>query len=366
MRKEQITDKEGTYLVAIFIMGSTLILGIGGEAGNAAWIAAVVGLLMVVPMILIYSRLLFLFHGKDLFEILESILGRMLGKMIALLFVWYAFHLGALVIRNFGEFINTVSMPETPILVPMLFLGISCIANARSGVEVIGRMSTYLLPIVVVIIVLVQILAIPQLEMDNLRPILEQGITPVLQGGFAAFTFPFAESILFMGVFNSLKNKKTIFKVYSFGILFAGTIIVMLTIRNIVVLGDLREKLYFPSHVAVSRIAIGNFIQRMEVTVAFVFIVGAFVKSSVCLYVSSKGIAKIFNLHNYRSVVIQLGLLMIYFSYIVFDSIMDMKPWAFKVYPYYALPFQVILPIIIWIIAEIKNKKSVKRGKTIN
>jgi spore germination protein KB len=32
--------------------------------------------------------------------------------------------------------------------------------------------------------------------------------------------------------------------------------------------------------------------------------------------------------------------------------------WAFKVYSYYAFPFQVILPIIIWILAEIKVKKN--------
>ena len=48
---------------------------------------------------------------------------------------------------------------------------------------------------------------------------------------------------------------------------------------------------------------------------------------------------------------------MIYFSYIIYYNSMEMSYWAFKVYPYYALPFQVILPIIIWILAEIKVKK---------
>ena len=33
-----------------------------------------------------------------------------------------------------------------------------------------------------------------------------------------------------------------------------------------------------------------------------------------------------------------------------------MKYWAFEVYPYYAFPFQVITPIIIWVLAEAKNK----------
>jgi spore germination protein KB len=65
-----------------------------------------------------------------------------------------------------------------------------------------------------------------------------------------------------------------------------------------------------------------------------------------------------FNLKDYRSIVIQTGLLMIYFSYIVFDSSMEMKYWAFMVYPYYAFPMQVILPVIVWVLAEIKVKIS--------
>jgi hypothetical protein len=48
---------------------------------------------------------------------------------------------------------------------------------------------------------------------------------------------------------------------------------------------------------------------------------------------------------------------MSYFSYIIYDNIMEMKYWAFNVYPYYAFPMQVILPIIIWILAEVKAKK---------
>jgi spore germination protein KB len=129
------------------------------------------------------------------------------------------------------------------------------------------------------------------------------------------------------------------------------------TIRNIAILGNMLGSFYFPSYEAVSMISINNFIQRIEVSVAAVFIFGVFIKTSICLLVACKGIGKMFNLNDYRSVVIQIGLLMIYFSYIVYDNSMDMTYWAFKVYPYYAFPMQVIIPIIIWILGEIKVKK---------
>lgn len=358
MQKEQITDKEAIGLLIVFVMGSSLIIGVGGEADNDAWIAAIVGCIMVIPMLLVFSRILSLFQGKDLFDILNITLGKVLGKIVAIIYIWYAFHLGALVIRNFGEFINTVAMPETPIFVPLLCLGFVCIIAVKLGIEVLGRTTTYFLPIILFTLVVVELMAIPQLHLDYIKPILGNGLIPVLKGGFSTFSFPFAEEVLFIGVFSSLKTKKSPFKVYYWGLLISAVIIIMVTFRNITVLGNMGAYFYFPSYAAVGRIKIGDFIERIEISVAFVFVFGVFVKSSICLLVACKGIGKMFNLKDYRSIVIQTGLLMIYFSYIVYDNSMEMKYWAFKVYPFYAFPFQVILPIIIWILAEIKARKN--------
>jgi len=358
MQKEQITDKEAICLITIFIMGSTLIIGIGGIAKNDAWIAGIVGIIFSIPILLIYSRVLSLYSGKDLYEILDLVFGKYIGKLVSILYIWYAFHLGALVIHNFGEFINTVTMTKTPMFVPMLCLGLVCIVAVSLGVEVMARTSAFFLPVMLFILVTVLVLAIPKLHFDYLKPILSQGFSPVLKGGFSIFSFPFAETVLFIGVFSSLKTKKSPYKVYFSGLFLAGTVIVILTIRNILLLGGLLGNLYFPSHVAVSRISIGNFLQRIEITVAFIFALGVFIKTSVCLFVSCKGIARLFNLKSYSSVTIQTGLLMIYFSQIVYDNIMDMKNWAFTVYQYYAFPFQVVIPVIIWIFAEVKKKKT--------
>jgi spore germination protein KB len=194
---------------------------------------------------------------------------------------------------------------------------------------------------------------------------LGNGLAPVFKGAFSAFSFPFAETVVFIGLFSSLKTKKSPFRVYLWGILFSSAIIIIITIRNIGVLGNMVSSFYFPTYEAVSRISFGNFLERMEVTVAIEFVYGAFIKSSVCLLAACKGIGKIFNLKDYRSVVIQTGLLMIYLSYIIYDSSMEMNYFTLKVYPYYAFPMQVILPLIILIFAEIKSKKLNSQDKNI-
>ncbi|WP_425802867.1 endospore germination permease [Desulfitobacterium sp. Sab5] len=357
MEKEQITDKEAIFLLLTFVLGSTLIIGIGGEAKNDAWIAGIVGFIMASPMLFIFSRVLSLYPGKDLFDILNITLGKTIGKIAAILYIWYAFHLGALVLRNFGEFTSTVAMPETPMIVPILCLGLTCIVAVKLGIEVLGRTVAYFLPVLLFLLVAVQLLVIPQLHLNYMKPILGNGLSPILKGGFTTFSFPFAETVLFMGVFSSLKTKKSPAKVYFWGILISAVLIIITTLRNIAVLGNMLGSYYFPSYAAVSRISIGDFLQRIEVSVASLFTFGVFVKSSICLLVVSKGISKMFNLNNYRSIVIQIGLLMVYFSYVIYENSMEMKDWAFKVYPYYAFPFQVILPIIVWILAEVKARK---------
>jgi spore germination protein KB len=360
MPKERITDKEAFCVLFIFYIGSSLILGGGGEAKNDAWLSGIFGVSLSIPMILVYARLLTLYPEKGLFDILEIVFGTVLGKVFTIMYIWYSFHLGTLVIRNFGEFINTATMPETPLFVPLLCLGLVCIFAVRSGIEVIGRISTYIFPLTLFIIFIVQLLGISHWELNNIKPFLGNGFLPVIKGGFSTFSFPYGESVVLLGAFFSLKSNKSPYKVFLTGTLFAGLLLVIITVRNIFILGGILPKIYFPSHVAVSRISVGEFLQRIELSVAVVFIFGVFIKSSVCLLVSSIGVAKLFKLQDYRSIVIQLGLIMIYFSFTVYDSIFEMRMWAFKIYSYYAFPFQVIIPLLMLLTAEVKVRMEKK------
>ncbi|EPR09510.1 GerAB/ArcD/ProY family transporter [Ruminiclostridium papyrosolvens] len=357
MRKEQISDKEAIILIMMFIIGTTLIVGTGGNAKNDAWISGILATFSFIPLLLIFSRLLSLFPGKDLFDIFSMVFGKVPGKILSAIYIWYSFHLGGLVLRNFGEFVNVVAFPETPLFIPMLCLGIVCIAAVYLGIEVMSRTTAIFVPLIISIVFVVLILGIPQLRMDYIQPILGNGFTTILVGAFSTFSFPMAETVIFLCIFTSLQTKKSPKRVYIWGTFIAASMIIIITIRNIAVLGNLAGNFYFPSYVAASRIRVGNFIQGVEVTVSFVFILGVFVKCTVCLLAACKGIAKVFNLKDYRSIVVQTGLLMIYFSYTVYYTIIEMNYWINKIYPYYAFPMQVIIPVITWIIAEIKKSR---------
>ena len=357
MNKEVITDKQAATILTLFLLGSTLLIGTAGQAENDMWISILLGMMMTIPVYLIYSRILSLFPGKGIFEILEQVFGKLGGKAIGLLYIWFSFHLGALVLRNYGEFVNVLALPETPMIVPMTLFIFLCIWGVKMGIEVLGRWAESGAIVLFALQIVIIILSIPEMKFENMRPVLYNGIGPVIGGAFSAFSFPFAEAVVCLCVFGSLKDSKSSYKAYFRGLLIAGALILYAVIRNVAVLGvDNLDLSYFPSYTAISRISIGTFLQRLEIAVSTAFLIGVFIKISICLLATSIGITEIFGLKDYRKIVTPIGLLMLNLSYLIYESTMEMFHWIATFWVYYAFPFQVILPIIIWIVCEYKSR----------
>lgn len=357
LSREVISDKQAMILVTIFLIGSTFVIGTAEQAENDIWISIILGMIMTIPVYFIYARILSLFPGKGIFEILEQAFGKRGGKAIGLLYIWFAFYLGALVLRNYGEFISVLALTETPMIVPMIMFILLCIGGVKLGIEVLGRWAELFVIILYIVLVVFSFLVIPEMKLENITPVLYNGIAPVVSGAFSVFAFPFAETVVLLCIFGSLKDSKSPYKAYFGGLLIGGISILFVSIRNILILGvNELNTLYFPSYIAISRIDIGTFLQRLEISVSIIFLIGIFIKISLCLLATSIGIAKIFELKDYRKIVTPIGLLMLNLSYLVYDSTMEMFQWVSKFWVYYAFPFQVILPIIIWIVCEWKSR----------
>ena len=364
MNKELISDRQGINLTILFIFGSSLVMGTGGDAKGDKWIAVLLALFISAPVLMIYARILSRYPGKDLYGILEEVFGKYFGRAFSLVFIWFSFHLGALVLRNFGEFMNTVGLPETPKIVPIIMFALICVLGVKSGIETLAKCSSYFIVGAFSLLFLLSLFTIPNMNSENLFPIMYNGFKPVLQGAFSAFSFPFGEVVVFMMVFDSLKSPGSSYKVYLKALVIGGLVVFFVAMRNVVVLGaDTIGSVYFPSYTAISRVNIGNFLQRLEISVAIVFTLSGFIKICICLLAATKGVARLFGYKDYRFLVTPIALLMVNLAYIVYDSIIEMFEWAADIWPYYAFPFQVIFPLIILIAVEIKAWMQNKKDK---
>lgn len=356
MKRETISTRQGIYIMSMFIIGSSVIIGVGGKAKNDVWLAIIIAILSSLVVSYIYSQILNSFPGIDFIDILKKLFGRFLGRIIGVVFVWFSFHLGSLVIRDFGEFIKTVGLPNTPNSIIMAFAAILATISVRSGIEMIGRACEVFFWLLISILFITVPFLLPKMDINNLRPFLYDGIKPVISGSFSLFSFPFAETVVFLFILPYI-NKKEYYKVYSSAILISGSILIITSLRNIMVIGaDTLSRNYFASYTVVSRIKVGDFFQRIESFVAIAFSFYAFAKINVCLYATSIGISKVFGFDDYRFLVTPVGLLMLNYAIISYENIMQLFDWAAIIWPYYALPFEVIIPFIIFIYIKITKK----------
>jgi spore germination protein KB len=298
----------------------------------------------------------------DLFEMLEALLGKVGGKVTVALMAWYALHLGALVLRNFSEFIQIAAMPETPQLPIMIVMMLVTAYMAKSGVESLGRWTLGILPIIMLVVVATVLLSLNKMDFSNIQPVMSHKPGEIVSSAFTLFAFPFAETVLMLSVAGDIKKTDSPYKVYLGAMLLGAFVLLVVVIRNIEILGaPMVGAEYFPSYTAARVIRVGDFLSRIEITIAMNFILAGIVKISVCLIAAAKGAARLFAISDYRRIVMPVGLMMLALCAIVYGDTMEMFAFL-PIYQYYALPFQLVIPLIVWIAAEVKAKKQKKQA----
>lgn len=363
MQREVISDKQGVALIVLFIIGTSIIYASGINAKKDIWIAIILSVIASVPFALIYARFSYVFNGKNLFDICVICFGNLIGKLIVSIYIWFFFHTGVLVLMNLNLFIHASSLVETPQIITMVPIVILCGWIAREGIEVIGRWSKFFQNIFLALILGTVLILVPKMNIDNIRPVLYEGFRPVFFGAIGTFSFPFTQIAVFTAVLTSFRKDGDSVKVYIQGLLIGGGLILATALMNLLVLGlNYASSVYYPSHLSAARIEIGNIIHNIEIIISVSFTIGAFVKGAIYLLATCKGISSFFRNSDYRFIVVPVSLMMINLSYFLHVGTMDYFDWILDIWVYYAIPFQIVVPIILWLIGE-KNMKKLSANR---
>ena len=282
MNREIISDKQGVSIVAIFIAGTSSILSLGLDAEKDVWLAIILSMIMGIIASLIFIRLHLIFPDKNLFDICEICFGKFIGKIFILLFTWFVFEEATQVLINNSQFIRDTALIETPMLMPRMLLLILCVWVIKEGIEVLGRWSSFFITPFIIFVFTSVLLLFNKMDINNLVPVLDKGITPVLKGAYSSFTFPFGQVVMLSMIFSRFKTKKSYYNVYILGLLIGGICALVLSLSTVLVVTP-EEALqkYYSAYNTSARIDIGNFIQRLEIISSLVFIIGGFVKISI-------------------------------------------------------------------------------------
>lgn len=358
--KNRITGKQLESTIALFFIGSSLITGAPAAAHQDTWVCLVLAFFLSIPLLWIHSQIIELYPGRNYFENIITACSKPVGKGMCILLILYSFYIAAFVMRIFCRFIQVLNMPETPFIFILLSIVIIEFYVSKKRINVVARISSVMFPLLALTVFLTVILGYDTLDFSNLKPFLQSSFTPMAETTFLFFMLPFGESILCAPLFVALDQTEKVFPVFLKGTLLGFSLLLLANLRNLLTLGYATNIFPFPSYEAVSVIAIGDYFTRIEVIIGFNLLLAGFIKVCVTYFTCCQVVTKLLNFDDYVHLFAPCGLILVTLI-MIFSSNTEEMIGFLKYFPFFALPFQVIIPLAVLTMGKIKRRTKIGR-----
>lgn len=347
MNKEKLSSLQFSCLVCFPIL--SLFSGIGTY--NIIKIAKVDSYLSVMISYLLGLLLLLLFitifnYKKELniTQKINFLFGKFLGSILNVIINTLILCIGIILIYNISNFAISQFLAETPIIIFMVLLGIILVYNVSLGIENISRVAIIFLGIICLLTIISTGGVIPNFELSNLKPFLENGIKSPLQGGLVLTLTNIIPIFMLLiikkdKITDENKINKRLFFFYSLAFLFVF-IAITLTMGA---LGIYLSELYqYPEYTVLKKISLFNFIDRIENFIYIKWILNSVICLSLVIYYLQQNIKKT----STKILPIIITGIIIYLSLKIFKNNTIFYTISLSVFPYICL-FLLCIYIII-------------------
>lgn len=369
MEKARISAYQLFILILLFELGSSILVPLAIDAKQDAWLAILIGAAGGCGIFLIYYGLFRYYPDESPVHYVQRILGSVPGKIVAFLYISYLLYLSARVLRDFGEMLITVAYVETPLIVLNLLMVLPVVYAARKGIEVIARTGELLFPLLVFLFLTAFLLMFIAgiTDFANLLPFMENGIEPVLETAFTeTLYFPFGEIFAFMMIMPYVKDSKKIKRTGLLAIIASGLVLAGIMVVNTGVLGvELVSRSLFPLLATIQTIEAVDFLERLDVYFSIVAVIGGFFKISLFFYVSVVAAADLFQIKKPSQLAYPFGIAVLLLSMMIASNFPEHIKEGLQIVPLLLhLPFQIILPAFLLLVAYVRNKGRRKESGT--
>ncbi|PAE26151.1 spore germination protein [Bacillus sp. 7894-2] len=297
--EEKLSSARATIILVNYILAAGILTLPRTSAEKLespdVWITVILGGLFAMCAGVIIVKLSQRYPGRTFFIYSQEIAGKWAGSFLSLLMVTYFFSLAAYEVRVLSEVTSLFLLEGTPIwaiIMPFMWIGLYLITG---GIDPIARLFELILPITVIIFLIVISMSIGIFELDNLRPVLGSGITPIIKGvGTTVFAFLGIEIML---VIVALMDKPSqAVKVVLIG---TGTSMCFYLITVVMVIGALSVDgvltKTWPTIDLIRSFEIqGLIFERFESLLLIIWIMQIFTTFTITFYAASLGLSQVF------------------------------------------------------------------------
>ncbi|MFH5184008.1 endospore germination permease [Paenibacillus sp. TAB 01] len=269
-------------LIVLFQIGTTIIFGFASDAGRDAWISALVSSLLGAILVAGYGVITRLNGYISLAGCLQSRFGKWLGTPLAWLYpLLFMYELGRGV-SDLKFLAPLTLLPKTPAWFFTAAFMVLVIYTACAGLEVLCRVASFLLPVLVLFILLEMFLLTVSggLRLDYLTPVLGEGVGRVAKNIWpTGIMQSYGESIEMTVLWCFMSRREYLGRISVGASLLAGFFIVIFDLLSITALGEhVFQRGIIPSFVVMRMLSIADFLENLEAVGALYFICTIFIK----------------------------------------------------------------------------------------
>lgn len=262
----------------------------------------------------------------------------------------YALLIAALITRSIGEISNMTILPKTPQVVLNTLIVLLAAYATSKGIEAISRLAVWFMAVFVAAEVILFIQAIPVLKPEHLQPVFEHSFSLIMKDAIPFISFPFMETVVLLPLLSLVKKPQ---KTLLIGGLTAGALLFIVVISMVMVLPPDRIKfLISPVFDSARSLPGTNFVL---VLLVLLWLQTGFFKLAVVHFVVVKQLGAAFNL-DHQKIIIPVSILIINLSTLIFNNIIEFFYFAFKIYPFFAIPIQIGIPLYFFIVGRSQTK----------
>lgn len=358
--KGKISSGNFIILVILFSIGSSILIApniLAVRAKQDAWLAYLLSLTIGMIFLIIYHHLASLYPTKTFVEYSEKILGKWLGKLISVLFIYYFFYLTAMLLREIGDFFTTNVLVETPIQIIIVMFLITCLIGVRLGLEIIVRTAVIFFPWVIGLMIILLVFLIPEYKLENLQPIFEGGIKPIINGSYHTLAVPFLELAIFLMIYPFINDQEKMKLHFSLSAIIGGVIILFLVTFSLLALSPTGTEISeYPYYLLAKKISIGGFLERIEIIVAIIWFFTIYFKLTICYLGTALGLTQLLGLKNYQILLFPLALLIICYAIVIYPDTVYFHKIVNVTWTPFSLTICFFLPLLLLIVGKFKKK----------
>lgn len=329
------------------------------------YLSAILGTLIGIIPLLIFIFIMKHSEDKDIVDLNNTIYGKIFGNILNIILNASVLFMAIMALYNISQFMDINYMPDTNTNYLRILILVPIVYAASKNITVISKISQIILAINFAIFILTILGCIGTCKVDNIFPIMKDGVLPVISSTiiyviFTTFPIFLLTIIPQSSVMQEKYKSRKIFFMYFLG----NFMLIAIIITTILILGeDLLPLFRYPEYTSLKRFELFKIIRRIENTLSLQFVFNSIMYLIVSFHFIIQSLKKIFkNTQRENLFPYILAVIVLIFSNLLFKNTVESTMFIKKYIPY-IVSAGIFIPMILTFIGLLFKKIKYKTQK---